>query len=165
MYGHRRGSGCILTAAIVASGKKRAFFPLVTIAASPLNFRRKQQQKKPSGTQGIRGHAVLGNFLDFNSLRSPFISWDPKSFKQDIGQFYSPLIKPCNKVFSLLKIYLLCKIWPFSVKRWKPVWIRAWVTVFARLFLFPGFKNDKLTSGESTNRLSGETTCYRSEIG
>ena len=164
MYGHRRGSGCILTAAIVASGKKRVFFPLVTIAASPLNFRRKQQQKKPSGTQGIRGHAVPGNFLDFNSLRSPFISWDPKSFKQDIGQFYS-LIKPCNKVFSLLKIYLLCKIWPFSVKRWKPVWIRAWVTVFSRLFLFPGFKNDKLTSGESTNRLSGETTCYRSEIG
>ena len=29
------------------------FFPLVTIAASPLNFRRKQQEKKPSGTQGI----------------------------------------------------------------------------------------------------------------
>ena len=26
--------------------------PLVTIAASPLNFRRKQQKKKPSGTQG-----------------------------------------------------------------------------------------------------------------
>ena len=37
-------------AAIVTSG---VFFPLVTIAASPLNFRRKQQEKKPSGTQGI----------------------------------------------------------------------------------------------------------------
>ena len=37
-------------AAIVTSG---FFFPLVTIAASPLNFRRKQQEKKPSGTQGI----------------------------------------------------------------------------------------------------------------
>ena len=36
-------------AAIVTSGKKN---PLVTIAASPLNFRRKQQGKKPSGTQG-----------------------------------------------------------------------------------------------------------------
>ena len=45
MYGHRRG--CTLTAAIVASGKKRVFFPLVTVAASPLNFRRKQQQKNP----------------------------------------------------------------------------------------------------------------------
>ena len=85
--------------------KKRVFFPLVTIAASP-----QTTAKKPSGTQGIRGHAVPGNFLYFNSLRSPFISWDPKSFKQDIGQFYSPRIKPCNRVFSLLKIYLLCKI-------------------------------------------------------
>ena len=47
MYGHRRGSGCTLTAAIVASGKKGFFFPLVTVAASPLNFRRKQQQKNP----------------------------------------------------------------------------------------------------------------------
>ena len=42
--------------------KKRVFFPLVTIAASLLNFRRKQQQKKkPSGTQGIRRHAAPGN--------------------------------------------------------------------------------------------------------
>ena len=37
-------------AAIVTSG---FFFPLVTIAASPLNFRHKQQEKKPSDTQGI----------------------------------------------------------------------------------------------------------------
>ena len=29
------------------------------------------------------------------------------------------------KVFYLLKIYLLWKIWPIFVKRWKPVWIRA----------------------------------------
>ena len=29
------------------------------------------------------------------------------------------------KVF-LLKIYLLWKIWPISVKRWKPVWVRAY---------------------------------------
>ena len=145
--------------------EKKGFFPARHDRGFAPQFSPQTKAKKPSGTQGIRGHAVPGNFLDFNSLRSPFVSWDPKSFKQDIGQFYSPLIKPCNKVFSLLKIYLLCKIWPFSVKRWKPVWIRAWVTVFSRLFLFPGFKNDKLTSGESTNRLSGETTCYRSEIG
>ena len=30
-----------------------------------------------------------------------------------------------GKCFLLLKIYLLWKIWPISVKRWKPVWIRA----------------------------------------
>ena len=43
------------------------------------------------------------------------------------------------------------------------------VNAFSRLFLFSGFKNDELTSGESTlvraeqlraTRLSGETTCY-----
>ena len=87
--------------------KKRVFFPLVTIAASPLNFRRKQKQKT-LWHPGYPGACCPRK--DFNSLRSPFVSWDPKSFKQDIGQFYSPLIKPCNKVFSLLKIYLLCKI-------------------------------------------------------
>ena len=36
-------------AAIVTSAKKD---PLLTIAASSLNFRRKQQGKKPFGTQG-----------------------------------------------------------------------------------------------------------------
>ena len=30
------------------------------------------------------------------------------------------------KVFSLFKIYLLCKIWPISVKLWKAVWICTW---------------------------------------
>ena len=65
MYGHRRGSGCTLTAAIVASGKKRVFFPLVTIAASPLNFNfaANSNKKKPSGTQSIRRHAAPGNFF------------------------------------------------------------------------------------------------------
>jgi len=92
MYGHRRGSGCILTAAL----EKKGFSLLVTITASPLKFRRKQQQKNPSGTQGIRGHAAPGNFLDFNSLKSPFISWDPKSVKQGIGHLHSSRIKPCN---------------------------------------------------------------------
>ena len=87
MYTDRRDRG---------EWKKRVIFPLVTIAASPLDFRRKQQQKNPSGTQGIRGYAAPGNFWDFDSLKSPFISWDPKSFKQDIDQFHSPRIKPCN---------------------------------------------------------------------
>ena len=31
-----------------------------------------------------------------------------------------------ESILLLLKIYLLWKIWPISVKRWKPVWIRAW---------------------------------------
>ena len=59
-------------------------------------FAANNNKKNPSGTQGIRGHAAPENFLDFNSLKSPSISWDPKSFKQDIGQFHSPRIKPCN---------------------------------------------------------------------
>ena len=56
MYTDRRDRG---------EWKKRVIFPLVTIAASPLvplDFRRKQQQKNPSGTQGILGHAAPGNF-------------------------------------------------------------------------------------------------------
>ena len=53
MYTDRRDRG---------EWKKRVIFPLVTIAASPLDFRRKQQQKNPSGTQGIRGYAAPGNF-------------------------------------------------------------------------------------------------------
>ena len=102
MYGHGRGSGRILTAAIVASGKKRVFFPIVTIAASPLNFRRKQQQKNPSGTQGIRGHAAPGNFLDFNSLKSPFISWDPTVIQTG----YWPVPFSSDKALQLGKFFL-----------------------------------------------------------
>ena len=36
-----------------------------------------------------------------------------------------PRVQP-GKCFLLLKIYLLRKIWPISVNRWKPVWIRAY---------------------------------------
>ena len=36
----------------------------------------------------------------------------------------------------LLKIYLLWKIWSISVKRWKPVWIRAWFNEAAKLLVF-----------------------------
>ena len=72
----------------------------------------------------------------------------------DIGQFHSPQMKPCkspdyfikvsfpivmdmrqgesnifqvatSKAFLSLKTYLLWKIRPISVKRWKPVWILA----------------------------------------
>ena len=92
MYGHRRGSGRTLTAAIVASGK-RVFFPARHGRGFAAQFSPQTTAKEPSGTQGIRGH-VPGNLLDFNSLKSPFISWDPKSFKRNIGQFHSPRIKP-----------------------------------------------------------------------
>ena len=62
------------------------------------------------------------------------LSWVSESFRWDIGQFNSPRIKHLSDPFSrfqpgkffLLKIYLLWKIWPISVKRWKPVWVRAW---------------------------------------
>ena len=60
------------------------------------------------------------------------LSWVSESFRWDIGQFHSPRMKHLSNPFSrfqpgkfLLKIYLLWKIWPISVKRWKPVWIRA----------------------------------------
>ena len=43
------------------------FFAFFTIAASPLNFRRKQQEKKkPSGTQGNRQPKLFGSSLDFD---------------------------------------------------------------------------------------------------
>ena len=40
---------------------QRVFFPLVTIMASPLNFRRKQQEKRPSGTQGKTQELITQN--------------------------------------------------------------------------------------------------------
>ena len=54
-------------AAIVTSGKKNRSFPLVTIAALPLNFRRKQQEKKPSGTQGTNASQLFQN-LNWKNL-------------------------------------------------------------------------------------------------
>ena len=87
--------------------------------------------------------------MDFNS--GPKV---PFPGVLDIGQFHSPQMKPCKspdyfikvsfhfvvdmrqgesnifqistwKAFLLLKIFLLGKIRPISVKRWKTVWIRA----------------------------------------
>lgn len=48
----------------------------------------------------------LETFLDFNlTPLSPF-SWVSESFRQDIGQFHLPWMKPCNlKSLFLLKIY------------------------------------------------------------
>ena len=72
--------------------KRRGFFPLVKAAQFPPQTTAKKSLWHP----GYLGACCPGNFLDFNSLKSPFISWDPKSFKQDIGQFHSPRIKPGN---------------------------------------------------------------------
>ena len=84
MYTDRRDRG---------ERKKRVFFPARHGRGFAAQFSPQTTAKEPSGTQGIRGH-VPGNLLDFNSLKSPFISWDPKSFKRNIGQFHSPRIKP-----------------------------------------------------------------------
>ena len=78
-------------------------------------------------SRGGLGHGPQWKFFwDFNSLKSPFLG--SKSFKQDIGQFHAPGMKPCNleSFLSLFKIHPLCKIWLISVKWWKPVWICAW---------------------------------------
>ena len=68
----------------------------------------------------------LETFLDFNlTPLSPF-SWVSESFRQDIGQFHLPWMKPCNlkSLFLIIK-NILWKLWPISVKLWKPVWIRT----------------------------------------
>ena len=83
------------------------------------------------------------------------LSWVSKSFRQDIGQFHSPWIKPCKSAdhsikvkihivvdmkqgeskkfsefqlgkFLLSKNNLLWKIWLIYVKQWKMVWIHTW---------------------------------------
>ena len=96
------------------------------------------------------GAWIPWKFLDFNSLKSPFVGFWVIQIRY--GQFHSPRMKPCKsansdfvkvnfrvemrmgarrvqistwKVFLLLKTYLSWKIRPISVKRWKPVWIRA----------------------------------------
>ena len=49
-------------------------------------------------------------------------NWKKKTFVQTIFQ-----ISTWKVLLLLLKICLLWKTWPISVKRWKPVWIRAWL--------------------------------------
>ena len=84
--------------------EKRVFFPARHGRGFAAQFSPQTTAKEPSGTQGIRGHVPV-NLLDFNSLKSPFISWDPKSFKRNIGQFHSPRIKPWNlESFFFIKI-------------------------------------------------------------
>ena len=75
-------------AAIVTSG---VFFPLVTIAASPLNFRRKQQEKKPSGTQGI----VAASFAVQCVKRKTHLS---KYYKETCARNFSCSYSICTKL-------------------------------------------------------------------
>ena len=61
---------------------------------------------------GSGGKLPQEMFLDFNSLKFPFLGFR-------VGQIST------RKVFLLFKVYLLWKTWPISLKRWKLVWIRA----------------------------------------
>ena len=81
---------------------------------------------------GVTGACSPSKIFGILTPSSP-LSWVSESFRWDIGQFHSPRMKHLSNPFSrfqpgkffLLKIYLLWKIWPISLKRWKPVWIRA----------------------------------------
>ena len=96
------------------------------------------------------------------------LSWVSESFRWDIGQFNSPRIKHLSNPFSrfqpgkffLLKIYLLWKIWPISVKRWKPVWVRAclctllWsVRLCSQSSMAPHQRRPAFTRRETSGRL------------
>ena len=70
------------------------------------DFLNKRQMRKLLA--GYRGRLLQDIFLDFYSLKSPFLGF---RVRQDIGQISS------WKVFLLVKIYLLWKMWSISVKR------------------------------------------------
>ena len=67
---------------------------------------------------GVQGLAPQKNYLDFYSSESPFLGF------WVIQMGYWPGFN-LESVF-ILKIYFIWKMWPISVKRWKPVWIRTW---------------------------------------
>ena len=65
--------------------------------------------------------------FDFNSLKSPFLGF----WIIQTGYWQVPFSSgdwPCNleRFFFIKNVSVLWKIGPISVKRWKPVWIRAW---------------------------------------
>ena len=62
---------------------------------------------------GSGGRLPLEIFLDFYSFKSPFQGFQVIQTGFQLGK----------AGFLLLKTYLLWKMWPISVKRWKPVWI------------------------------------------
>ena len=105
-----------------------------------------KQEPKVQASWGGLGYAPQGNFLDFNTLKTPFLGfwiihtgyW-PVPFSlgealQISGLFHQGQFPCCKldmeqdfnlKRFSPLKIYLLWKIWPISIKQSKLVWIHA----------------------------------------
>ena len=71
------------------------------------------------GGGGGGGMLPPGNFLDFNSLMSHFLGFSVTQTGNCPNCFWD-----FNLEFSFIKkIYLLWKIWPISIKQWKPVWI------------------------------------------
>ena len=82
--------------------------------------------KRAPKTQSFRGAEACspGKVLRYFSL-SP-LSWVSESLRQDIGQFHSPWMKPCNlESFFFIKNISIMKNLTDFCKWWNPVWIRA----------------------------------------
>ena len=136
-------------------------------AGVDLNFLNVRKRHKFLGRQS-RGMLPWESF-GILTPRSP-LSWVYESFRQGIVQFHSPRMKPCKsadyfikvnfyfisewiwtrenkistwKVFLSLKIYFFSKIWPISVKQWKPVWIRAYKVLIAPVALIVSMRKKK----------------------
>ena len=84
---------------------------------------RKNTDQFPNSRE-VWEHAPLGNFLDFNSPKSPFLGFC-QSLRQDTYWLSKPLSRIQLGKFKVFYLYLLWKIWPISVKRWKLVCIHA----------------------------------------
>ena len=88
----------------------------------------KQPLKGRTLLRGVLGHAPPGNLMDFLKLpKVPFPGFLSHSDRMLASSILLGWSLATWKVLSLLKIYLLWKVWPIFVNRWKPVWIRAWV--------------------------------------
>ena len=89
---------------------------------------------KAQASRGRGGMTLVINFFVFNFLKSPFLGLELSLSERILAS--SILLEwslATWKVFSL--IYLLWKIWPISVKRWKPMWIRAWTETWVSVKL------------------------------
>ena len=53
-------------------------------------------------SRGNRGHARLGNFLDFNSLKSPFLGFSV--IKKGHWPLHSPRMKPFKSADYFIKV-------------------------------------------------------------
>ena len=88
----------------------------------------KQPLKGRTLLRGVLGHAPPGNLMDFLKLpKVPFPGFLSHSDRMLASSILLGWSLATWKVLSLLKTYLLWKVWPIFVNRWKPVWIRAWV--------------------------------------